>query len=458
MRYIIFFLIFSSLAAAAQEKPDLENVLPGVWKGSLYNDTTQKDILYELAISEKNGRFSGYSHIIFMIDSIANIGVKDVSVRERKGYIIVEDKKLIDNNYAAPPADGVHTTIQMQLSENDTVLILSGTWSTNPTREFNALTGTIWLSKKKEVLETRIIPKLATMNLARGLSFMTADMLHRLYGGSLANNNSIDQLPSRNEEKVEPMMTIVEPELVISMPLPKDSNRPKHIEYTGLNPDSLQQVNSNKSTKVEVLAKTKSKTDTSLSKEVVPEKTTIAINVKPNQKKEDGIKKEKDISIKKIENPLPVSKPVVTIDTTKNNASPEKFKTAINKETRQIIEKKDLSKRIVQTIRTVEIAADSLVFTLYDNGTVDGDTVSVLLNGKVILSRVGLSVQAVNKTIHLTPDMGDSINIVMYAENLGSLPPNTGLLIIREEDKNYEIRFSGDLKKNSAIILKRIKE
>jgi hypothetical protein len=54
--------------------------------------------------------------------------------------------------------------------------------------------------------------------------------------------------------------------------------------------------------------------------------------------------------------------------------------------------------------------------------------------------------------------MGDSISVIMYAENLGSLPPNTGLLVIREARRIYEIRFSGDLNKNSKIILLRKKK
>ncbi|HRP18716.1 MAG TPA: hypothetical protein PL128_12010, partial [Ginsengibacter sp.] len=54
--------------------------------------------------------------------------------------------------------------------------------------------------------------------------------------------------------------------------------------------------------------------------------------------------------------------------------------------------------------------------------------------------------------------MGDSLNLAMYAENLGSIPPNSGLLIVRDKSKTYEIRFSGDLQKNSAIILLRNKQ
>jgi hypothetical protein len=43
----------------------------------------------------------------------------------------------------------------------------------------------------------------------------------------------------------------------------------------------------------------------------------------------------------------------------------------------------------------------------------------------------------------------------MYAENLGRIPPNTGLLTLMDGEDRYDIRFSGDFQKNSAIILKR---
>lgn len=97
------------------------------------------------------------------------------------------------------------------------------------------------------------------------------------------------------------------------------------------------------------------------------------------------------------------------------------------------------------------------MLTLYDNGTVDGDTVSIILDGRMILAKQGLSTNAINKTIYIPQGSGDSMQLVMYAENLGSLPPNTGLLIINDGSDRYEIRFAGDLEKNAAIILKRRK-
>jgi hypothetical protein len=117
----------------------------------------------------------------------------------------------------------------------------------------------------------------------------------------------------------------------------------------------------------------------------------------------------------------------------------------------------DISSRKIETIKSVDIKNDSLTLTLYDNGEVDGDTVSILLNGKVIMPMQGLSTRAINKTIYLTPEMGDSIVLIMYAENLGSIPPNTGLLVVHDGDAVYEIFFNGDLHENAAIILKRKK-
>jgi hypothetical protein len=105
--------------------------------------------------------------------------------------------------------------------------------------------------------------------------------------------------------------------------------------------------------------------------------------------------------------------------------------------------------------QSVFFESDSLVLTLYDNGDVDGDTVSVLMNGEIIFAKQGLSTKANSKTIYLDKGMPDSLSMVMYAENLGSIPPNTGLLVIMDGEKRYEVRFSADLKTNSAILLRR---
>lgn len=116
---------------------------------------------------------------------------------------------------------------------------------------------------------------------------------------------------------------------------------------------------------------------------------------------------------------------------------------------------KALEGRTVENIETIYFHSDSLLLTLYDNGEVDGDTVSVIMNGKMILSKQGLSTKAIHKTVYVPNGTGDEIQIVMYAETLGSIPPNTGLLIIQDGNVRHEVRFSGDLKKNAGITLRR---
>jgi hypothetical protein len=50
----------------------------------------------------------------------------------------------------------------------------------------------------------------------------------------------------------------------------------------------------------------------------------------------------------------------------------------------------DLATRKTEIIQNVFFKSDSLVLKLYDHGVIDGDTVSVVLNGKVIVDRQGL--------------------------------------------------------------------
>ena len=117
----------------------------------------------------------------------------------------------------------------------------------------------------------------------------------------------------------------------------------------------------------------------------------------------------------------------------------------------------ELAKRKVETIETVYFTSDSLQLTLYDNGFVDGDSVSLIVNGRVLLEHQLLGTQAIEKTIKTPLGMVDSFSLIMYAENLGSIAPNSGLLIIKDGGKRTEISFSGDLQKNAAVVLKRRK-
>jgi hypothetical protein len=98
-----------------------------------------------------------------------------------------------------------------------------------------------------------------------------------------------------------------------------------------------------------------------------------------------------------------------------------------------------------------------LLLSFYDNGTVDGDTVSMVLNGKIIAQKIKLTTNAFRITIPGKINQNDSLVLVMHAESLGLIPPNTGLLIIQDGETRHEIRFEGDMQRSSAIVLKKKK-
>jgi hypothetical protein len=102
----------------------------------------------------------------------------------------------------------------------------------------------------------------------------------------------------------------------------------------------------------------------------------------------------------------------------------------------------------------VNFASDSLIIALYDNGEIDGDTVSIYLNGQLIMAKQGLKSTAIKKTINITPGNED-FSLVLFADNLGKYPPNTGMLVVYDGEDTYNLRFSSDFQKNAGIVFKR---
>lgn len=115
---------------------------------------------------------------------------------------------------------------------------------------------------------------------------------------------------------------------------------------------------------------------------------------------------------------------------------------------------KEERKLIVQ--QTVNFAEDSLAISLYDNGEVDGDTVSVFVNGKLLLAKQGLSNKPIKFMIS-TKELGDTFTLSMFAETVGSIPPNTGLMIVYDGKKRTEVRFSGSFVETAAVLFNRQK-
>jgi PKD repeat protein len=113
-------------------------------------------------------------------------------------------------------------------------------------------------------------------------------------------------------------------------------------------------------------------------------------------------------------------------------------------------------KRINNLVRQIEVAHDSIQVSFYDNGDIDGDSITVSYNNKIITQHLLLNANGKTFTIKIEPSPFEN-ELIMFAENLGSIPPNTALMIVYDGTKRHEINISSSNTSNGKVsfILKR---
>ncbi len=111
-----------------------------------------------------------------------------------------------------------------------------------------------------------------------------------------------------------------------------------------------------------------------------------------------------------------------------------------------------LKERENNLVKSIETNSPKIKIELYDNGIIDGDTITVYHNNQLIVDSKELTEKPI--TINIT---ADSINthheFIMVANNLGRIPPNTALLVVTTGDKRYEINISSDEKTNAKLVV-----
>jgi hypothetical protein len=110
----------------------------------------------------------------------------------------------------------------------------------------------------------------------------------------------------------------------------------------------------------------------------------------------------------------------------------------------------NFEKRSSDLLKTIEIENETFIVDLYDNGEVDGDSISLFYNGILIMQHKRLSEKAISDTLKVD-DSRELNELVMYAENLGEIPPNTALMVVTDGENRYEVRISSDLEKSGVI-------
>ncbi|MBA2330295.1 MAG: hypothetical protein H0V91_11825 [Flavisolibacter sp.] len=101
-------------------------------------------------------------------------------------------------------------------------------------------------------------------------------------------------------------------------------------------------------------------------------------------------------------------------------------------------------------IQEVEVDTGMLRLDFYDNGEIDGDSISVFVNNKLVLSNQRLDTKPI--TVYVKIDLENTFQEVeMVAENLGSIPPNTALLIVTAGDKRYRLYLTSTEEKSAKV-------
>ena len=108
-----------------------------------------------------------------------------------------------------------------------------------------------------------------------------------------------------------------------------------------------------------------------------------------------------------------------------------------------------------EKIPEVKVDTGDVQLRFYDNATVDGDSISVRVNSKVVLSHHRLSEKPGTAIARVSLDT-PMVEVEMIAENLGSIPPNTAFLevisgsvyhrlfLVSTKNKSAKVRFIYD--------------
>ncbi len=152
----------------------------------------------------------------------------------------------------------------------------------------------------------------------------------------------------------------------------------------------------------------------------------------------------------------PVKKPIKKIDSIKiTQPIVEKIKDTVTLKTPTINVKqlpKEINGRINKELSRIVINDKKITLNIYDNGTIDGDTVSIFYNGKQIVKSKRLTSNAL--VVDVVLDENTALHsIVLFAENLGSIPPNTALVVFTTAaGKRYQLFPSATLQQNAEIV------
>lgn len=106
--------------------------------------------------------------------------------------------------------------------------------------------------------------------------------------------------------------------------------------------------------------------------------------------------------------------------------------------------------RKVRWARSVDARSDSMLLMLYDDVRMDGDTVTIFLNGDCMARKIAVPHRSSPRAIPIRLAAGTNY-LVMHAENVGSDPPNTAAVVLLAEGVRYELVLRSSQRRSSGL-------
>ena len=119
---------------------------------------------------------------------------------------------------------------------------------------------------------------------------------------------------------------------------------------------------------------------------------------------------------------------------------------------KSIEEKFTIRKKVFVT--EIPVEGDSIELRFFDNVQVDGDSITLFLNDKMIFTHIRLTEKPFVIKLPVK-ELNDSNELTMVAENLGSIPPNTAYMVAIVGDKHYDVNLSSTEETSGMIRLRK---
>jgi hypothetical protein len=460
---LLFLLLLFPVVFHAQQS------LTGLWTGSLSNDsvTVRNDQAFEIALTEYRGKVYGYSRSSFIVNDTFYYVLKRVKGTIDGNVCEIKDDEIVSYNFPGKLDKGIRVTITFRRNLQDSIWHLTGDWKTNKTKKYYAITGKVEMKSEPDFTKSKIFPHLEELDKDKDVEFYATAKKQTETKQQAANTVAVNNKPANKKEELKKST-----EPVIAKAPVNTTDKPVTTSAVTETNNGVAETTAAATNNHDAIVKK----EETIQEPEIPNtslrKSTLAATTLPTESKKDVAGNLQKPQAKNQEAIIKRDEPIVALETEQVSSDLKKSDiiTTVKKEEGKKIKPETISPpavkissaaAFVQERKTVApqvvlFKSDSLELALYDNGEIDGDTVSVLLNGEIFMPKQGLKASAIKKTIYIQPG-SEELTLLLYAENLGKYPPNTGLLVVHDGKDTYHIRFSADLQQNAAVVFRRKK-